>query len=143
MMGCGSLDETPPPSPHNRLYDVAASATADSTRIEGVWEFTEDKGDYTLLARLEVRDGKLHFASRCSGAGYQTITVGVIVKASWGDGKITVPEAGGSDEQTSPGPNGKAPLICTSKLNGPGTSPYVLENKKLETLGYTFTKVTD
>jgi len=97
----------------------------------------------TSQARIQFKDGKIQFASRCTGPGYEMVTVGVTVSATWADSKITVSDPGGQDQKTSNGPTGKPPLVCVAKLTGPGSTSYSLGDSKLQTLGFSFTKITD
>ncbi|MBX3230446.1 MAG: hypothetical protein KIT84_03065 [Labilithrix sp.] len=145
MIGCSSDDDAdaPPASPYEPLYSVSVSSSADTTKLDGLWETAVNNGGANLLARVQFKDGKILFASRCSGDGYETVTVGITVNATWDDKSITVSDAGGQDSKTSNSSTGKPPVLCIAQLKGPGTSPYAIEDAKLETLGYTFTKVAD
>lgn len=132
---------------YDALYDTKDSPSADPAKIGGLWKYAEDGVDQGvaihLEIRLEIRDGKIKFTSRCSAEGYTTVTAGVTASGTAADNVLTVTDAGGSDKRTSTGPAGKPPISCSAKLTGPGKGSYELKAPNLIIFDTEFTKVTD
>ncbi len=128
---------------YDALYDVPQAAAAQATDIVGLWETTQSSGGVDVEVRMLFRDGRIQLANRCSSDGYETVTVGVTVQATFATGKISVTDKGGTVQQTSKGPAGKPDLICKVTLTGPGDATYALGAGKLQIVGFTLTKVTD
>lgn len=145
LAACSSSDDsTETPDVYEGLYATPQAATTDPNEIVGLWEApprTTDGIDY--VGRIEFRGTTIKFANRCMGSGYETVTVGVTVNATFADGTVRLADAGGSDVKRSSGPTGKPPLRCLVQLTGPGTTSYSLGVGKLVIFDVSFTKVTD
>ena len=134
-------------SDYDPLFATAQAPSPDTTKAIGLWELTQQTTQQgitvTELSRLDIRDGTMKLAARCSSDGYQTITAGVTVSATVAPDAITVNDPGGLVTQQTDGPAGKPPMLCGVQLKGPGKLPYALGNGKLQVSIGSFSKVAD
>jgi hypothetical protein len=128
---------------YDPLFDAPQGAGLHTDDIVGLWETTQTAAAGSVQVRILFRNGQIQLANRCTADGYEAVTVGVTVQATFGSGKITVSDKGGVVEASSKGPSGKPDLICNAKLTGPGEAPYALGAGKLQALGFTMAKITD
>jgi hypothetical protein len=127
---------------YDPLFDAPQAAGLHTDDIVGLWEASATQ-TFTQHLRMLFRNGQIQLANRCSGDGYETVTTGVTVQATFATGKVDITDPGGTVSQSSKGPSGKPDLVCTAKLSGPGELTYALGGGKLQIGGYALTKVTD
>lgn len=128
---------------YDPLFDAPQGAGLHTDDIVGLWETTQASDVGQLQVRALFRDGRIQLANRCSADGYETVTVGVTVQATFANGKISVADKGGIVQTSSKGPSGKPDVICNVKLTGPGDAPYALGAGMLQALGFSMAKISD
>ena len=127
---------------YDPLFDAPQGSGVHADDIVGLWESTQTSAGLEVHLRMLFRDGRIQLANRCSGNGYETVTVGVTVQGTFANGKLSVTDKGGTvDAPTTAA--GKPDLVCKASLSGPGDAQYALGAGKLQLLGLSLTKVTD
>ena len=138
---------TTPEANYPEIFKESKSASADATKLDGLWgaEVTAESGGVEAKAeyRLEFRDDHLAITSRCSGDGYETTIVGVTTPASWNDSTVTLTGGPINHDKQIAGPAGKPTLVCKASVTGSGTANYTIANKKLTFIGLTLEKYAD
>src|SRR5689334_12261193 len=109
LLACSSESgsSTSTASEYDPLFEVTASG-GDTTNVIGLWETTQTTSAQGVTAtsnqRIEIRQTTVKLANRCSGDGYETITVGVTINVTVGEGSITTQDKGGVVTKQSNGP---------------------------------------
>lgn len=144
LIACSDDSSSEPTgTPYDSIYTVAPSASPNTTELTGVWKNSVTQQGVAQEQRLRITGDTLTISNRCSTEEQGTVTVGVSVGITVGEGMLTINDPGGTDSKTVNATATKPAFTCAAQLKGPGQLPYSLGNDQLQLGGQQWDKLAD